>query len=225
MRQHTGPRSSPRHRHASHLAADQASDDQPGAPLTPWVKHPLQGNRPLWTGPHTAEKMQPEGEDSMGGPPNSSGPRPAIGAAGRGKDRPLHNQHKHHPSYPQPSTTKEPMTTNPRSTRQYVQWRARVLKHCEPICIRCGDPVDLELPRTHPLGASADHEPPLAETGEIAPSLDQSGIAHLQCNRSHGGRIGSARALANKKQATNTTTKRTKQTQTRFLDTDTGHRC
>lgn len=115
------------------------------------------------------------------------------------------------------------MTTNPRSTRQYVQWRARVLKHCEPICIRCGDPVDLELPRTHPLGASADHEPPLAETGEIAPSLDQSGIAHLQCNRSHGGRIGSARALANKKQATNTTTKRTKQTQTRFLDTDTGH--
>lgn len=113
------------------------------------------------------------------------------------------------------------MSTDPRrSTRQYVQWRARVLKHCEPICIRCGDPVDMDLPRTHPMGASADHDPPLIETNETAPSLDQSGISHLQCNRSHGGRIGSARAIAKKQTQTNTTLKRTNTRTKRSLDTD-----
>jgi hypothetical protein len=56
----------------------------------------------------------------------------------------------------------------------------------------------MSLPRTDPQGASADHEPPLAETGDLTPGLDGAGIAHLSCNRSHGGRIGSARAAAKK---------------------------
>ena len=51
----------------------------------------------------------------------------------------------------------------------------------------------MTLPGSHPDGPTADHEPPLAETGEIAPSLDQAGIAHLSCNRSHGGKIGASR--------------------------------
>ncbi len=54
----------------------------------------------------------------------------------------------------------------------------------------------MSLPRTDPQGASADHEPPLAETGDLTPGLDGAGIAHLQCNRSHGGRLGSQRAAA-----------------------------
>ena len=83
---------------------------------------------------------------------------------------------------------------NTRSSAKYKAWVKQVMAKCEPTCIRCGYPVDMALPRTDDWGASADHEPPLAETGEIAPSLDASGIAHLKCNRSHGGRLGSQRA-------------------------------
>lgn len=83
-----------------------------------------------------------------------------------------------------------------RSSATYRAWVKQVLSKCEPVCIRCGYPVDLALPRTDPMGASADHEPPLAETGDLTPGLDGAGIAHLSCNRSHGGRLGSARAQA-----------------------------
>ena len=86
--------------------------------------------------------------------------------------------------------------SNQHNTAQYRAWRKQVLAKCEPTCIRCGYPVDMTLPGSHPDGPTADHEPPLAETGEIAPSLDQAGIAHLSCNRSHGGKLGSARATA-----------------------------
>lgn len=88
--------------------------------------------------------------------------------------------------------------TGLRSSSAYKTWRKEVLAKCEPVCIRCGYPVDMTLPGSHPDGPSADHEPPLAETGEIAPSLDAAGIAHLSCNKSHGGRLGSARASANR---------------------------
>jgi hypothetical protein len=106
--------------------------------------------------------------------------------------------------------------TSPRSTAAYRSWVKQVLAKCEPTCIRCGYPVDMDLPRTHPQGASADHEPPLAETGDLTPGLDGSGIAHLQCNRSHGGRLGSARAQANQGKREPKQTK--KQTQTRPND-------
>ena len=56
----------------------------------------------------------------------------------------------------------------------------------------------MSLPGSHPDGPTADHEPPLAITGEITPSLDAAGIAHLSCNRSHGGKLGSARKAAKK---------------------------
>ena len=56
----------------------------------------------------------------------------------------------------------------------------------------------MTLPRNSKLGASADHEPPLAITGDLTPGLDGSGIAHLQCNRVHGAKLGSQRAIEKK---------------------------
>jgi hypothetical protein len=108
---------------------------------------------------------------------------------------------------------------NPRSTPAYRAWVKHVLANCEPVCIRCGYPVDMDLPRSHPQGASADHEPPLAETGDLTPGLDGAGIAHLQCNRSHGGRLGSARAQARRTTGTRSTST-TKKPLTRSLDSD-----
>ena len=98
-----------------------------------------------------------------------------------------------------------------RSTAAYRNWVKQVLANSEPTCIRCGYPVDMTLPRTHPQGASADHEPPLAHTGDLTPGLDGSGIAHLHCNRSHGGKLGSKRATEKRKAKTKT------KTQTGFL--------
>lgn len=85
------------------------------------------------------------------------------------------------------------MADKRRSTATYAKWRRQVLTQCEPVCIRCGYPVDMTLPSTHPDGPTADHEPPLAETGEATPDMTGAGIAHLSCNRSHGGRLGSSR--------------------------------
>jgi phage terminase large subunit-like protein len=85
-----------------------------------------------------------------------------------------------------------------RNTAAYRNWVKQVLANCEPTCIRCGYPVDMTLPRNSPQGASADHEPPLALTGDLTPGLDGSGIAHLQCNRQHGGKLGSQRAIEKK---------------------------
>ena len=84
-----------------------------------------------------------------------------------------------------------------RSTPAYARWRKQVLAQCEPVCIRCGYPVDMTLPSTHPDGPTADHEPPLAESQEATPDLTGAGIAHMSCNRSHGGRLGSARMKRN----------------------------
>jgi hypothetical protein len=105
----------------------------------------------------------------------------------------------HHPHpRPHPPPGQVAMATHNagRSSATYRAWVKQVLARCEPVCIRCGYPVDMALPRTDPQGASADHEPPLADTGDLTPGLDGAGIAHLSCNRSHGGRLGSARATA-----------------------------
>ena len=99
------------------------------------------------------------------------------------------------------------MSTQPaRDTAKYRAWRKRVLKECEPVCIRCGYPVDMSLPGNHPDGPSADHEPPLAITGDLTPGMDGAGIAHLSCNRQHGGRIGAARAQKKQKRSAQTNT-------------------
>ncbi len=90
-------------------------------------------------------------------------------------------------------------------TPAYRAWRKQVLAHCDPTCIRCGYPVDMQLRYPDPMSPSADHDPPLSETGEVAPSLEAAGIAHLQCNRSHGGRLG---ARATNKVATRTSSTR-----------------
>ena len=72
----------------------------------------------------------------------------------------------------------------------YRQWVAQVMASCEPICIRCHQPVDMNLPRNSRWGASADHEPAIALTGELLPSMDGAGISHLDCNRKHGASLG-----------------------------------
>ena len=91
---------------------------------------------------------------------------------------------------------------NTRQGYKYKAWAKQVLAKCEPTCIRCGYPVDMDLPRTDDYGASADHEPPLIETGEIAPSLDGAGISHLKCNRSHGAGLRPRRTKQQPRKAT-----------------------
>lgn len=94
-------------------------------------------------------------------------------------------------------------TTQGRNTPAYKAWVKMVLANCEPVCIRCGHDIDMTLPRNSPQGASADHDPPLAQTGDLTPGLDGSGLAHLHCNRSHGGKLGAQRAATTKKTSTN----------------------
>ena len=84
-------------------------------------------------------------------------------------------------------------------TAEYARWRKLVMLHCEPICIRCGYEVDMTLSGRNPMGPSADHEPPLAVTGDISPGLDGSGISHTKCNRQHGGKIGAQRSSASRR--------------------------
>jgi hypothetical protein len=81
------------------------------------------------------------------------------------------------------------MAKNHRRSAGYQKWVAQVMATCEPVCIRCHMPVDMSLPRTSKWGASADHEPALALTGELLPSMDGAGIAHLDCNRRHGAAL------------------------------------
>jgi len=83
-------------------------------------------------------------------------------------------------------------------TPAYTRWKKQVLAQCEPICIRCGYDVDMTLSGRDPMGPSADHEPPMSLTGDIAPGLDGSGISHMSCNRSHGARLGAAITAAKK---------------------------
>jgi len=56
----------------------------------------------------------------------------------------------------------------------------------------------MSLPRNSPLGASAEHIYPLAEGGDLTPNIEDTRLSHLQCNREHGGRIGSQRAQQNR---------------------------
>jgi len=131
-------------------------------------------------------------------PTHESRPSPCQGLPTRGH---LTNHHG--------QTENQRMTTTTgrgRSTAAYRNWVKQVLANSEPTCIRCGYPVDMTLPRTHPQGASADHEPPLAHTGDLTPGLDGSGIAHLHCNRSHGGKLGSKRATEKRKAKAKTKT-------------------
>ena len=81
------------------------------------------------------------------------------------------------------------MASNHRRTYAYKQWVRQVMAQCEPVCIRCHMPVDMTLPRNSKWGASADHEPALALTGELLPSMDGAGISHLDCNRKHGSNL------------------------------------
>ena len=88
--------------------------------------------------------------------------------------------------------------TTTRTTQAYKNWVKEVLDTCEPVCYRCGEPVDMTIPRNSKWGASAEHTTPYAETGDLTPSLADSAISHLHCNRSHGGKLGSQRAAAKK---------------------------
>lgn len=60
----------------------------------------------------------------------------------------------------------------------------------ETCCCYCEGYVDRDLPRTHPRGASVDHEIPLMLGG---PELVRDGarlrLAHLGCNSASGSRM------------------------------------
>ena len=93
-------------------------------------------------------------------------------------------------------TAKNPTT---RTTTAYKAWVKQVLDNCEPVCYRCGEQVDMTIPRNSKWGASAEHTTPYAQTGDLTPSLEDSAISHLHCNRSHGGRLGAQRSSASRK--------------------------
>ena len=90
--------------------------------------------------------------------------------------------------------------TTTRTTQAYKKWVKEVLDNCEPICYRCGEQIDMTLPKNSKWGASAEHREAYAITGDLTPSLEDSAISHLHCNRSHGGKLGAQRAAAKKKQ-------------------------
>ena len=113
---------------------------------------------------------------------------------------------------PQPHHERPLMATN-RNTKGYTAWVRRALKECEPVCYRCGYPIDMTLPRNSPDGASAEHKNPLAEGGDLIPSMEDTALSHLRCNRQHGGIIGSRKSSASKP---GTKTNR----RTDFLDND-----
>jgi|SRR5215472_12775479 len=56
-----------------------------------------------------------------------------------------------------------------------------------PGCCRCGKPVDLALPSVHPQGPTLDHLTPFRDGG--TDELANFGVAHFECNRSHGIRM------------------------------------
>ena len=170
---------------------------------------------------HLLPRMDRHHRNTQGNPARRNQPLPILPPK---PPRPtLERPSRHSQGIPRRSRTSDPQRihtmTSPRSTAAYRSWVKQVLAKCEPTCIRCGYPVDMDLPRTHPQGASADHEPPLAETGDLTPGMDGSGIAHLQCNRSHGGRLGSARAQANQNKQTKQTKKQTQTRPNDSLDT------
>ena len=74
--------------------------------------------------------------------------------------------------------------TTTRTTQAYKTWVKQVLDTCEPVCYRCGEPVDMTIPRNSKWGASAEHTTPYAETGDLTPSLADSAISHLHHTRS-----------------------------------------
>ena len=92
--------------------------------------------------------------------------------------------------------------SNPRNSAGYKAWVKRALDQCEPVCFRCGGDIDMQLPRSSPLGASAEHIHPLADGGDPIPSMEDTRLSHLKCNREHGGRLGSQKSSASKRGTT-----------------------
>lgn len=57
-------------------------------------------------------------------------------------------------------------------------------------CYRCGYPIDMTLPSSHPDGPSVEHTTPIAHGGDLTPDLENAALSHLSCNQRHGGMIG-----------------------------------
>jgi hypothetical protein len=87
---------------------------------------------------------------------------------------------------PRPTTTQRGYGSQ--HVRQARAVITRAHRNREP-CWRCGGPLYPHLPGTHPLGTTADHDPPLAiarRTGQ--PTTLRP--AHRACNCRHGGQLG-----------------------------------
>jgi hypothetical protein len=126
--------------------------------------------------------------------PRRSNWPPHEGGTGPRRGLPPSSHITHHAE----SNLMPPKNTTTRTTQAYKNWVKEVLDNCEPVCYRCGQPVDMTLPRNSKWGGSAEHTIPLAESGDLTPSLADSAISHLHCNRSHGGKLGAQRAAAEK---------------------------
>lgn len=73
-----------------------------------------------------------------------------------------------------------------RTGRPWRRLRLAVLtEHQVCVCHLCGNPIDLDLPRGHPMSATVDHLDPLARDGA---ELDPANLApaHLRCNARRG---------------------------------------
>ncbi|MCP3805387.1 HNH endonuclease [Allokutzneria sp. A3M-2-11 16] len=73
-----------------------------------------------------------------------------------------------------------------------VRW-AVLTEHQVCVCHLCGHPIDLDLPREHPMSATVDHLDPLSRDGaELDP--ENMAPAHRRCNARRGNRpLGEAK--------------------------------
>lgn len=70
-----------------------------------------------------------------------------------------------------------------RSYRKRTSALRRQVKRTGEPCWLCGQPIDLDLPYTHPMSFTADHLDPLAQGGKL---LGELRPAHRRCNSSRG---------------------------------------
>lgn len=58
----------------------------------------------------------------------------------------------------------------------------------EPVCWLCSQPIDTDLPATHPMSWTLDHRDPRAMYGTDVPTLDRTAPAHRRCNSRRNSR-------------------------------------
>lgn len=75
--------------------------------------------------------------------------------------------------------------------RKVAELRALVLATYPPVCRICGDPIDVSLPASHPMGPSVGHVVPRSKGG--GNELSNLRPEHLSCNIGLGTRAVAGR--------------------------------